>query len=74
MAGLMFLSASLRRCSFCSCPPTGLGADVNLVAPCVQRLKASGLPVTKLWADRAMFSAAYEALLAVNGMNNGLWS
>jgi hypothetical protein len=40
----------------------------------VQRLKASGLPVTKLWADRAMFSAAYEALLAVNGMNNGLWS
>lgn len=50
----------------------GNPADSNLVAPCVQRLKASGLPVTKLWADRGMFSAANEALLAANGMNSGL--
>ena len=50
----------------------GNPADSNLVAPCVQRLKASGLPVNKLWADRGMFSAANEALLAANGINSGL--
>lgn len=50
----------------------GNPADSNLVPPCVQRLKASGLPVTKLWADRGMFSAANEALLAANGMNSCL--
>lgn len=50
----------------------GNPADSNLVTPCVQRLKASGLPVTKLWADRGMFSAANEAMLAANGMNSGL--
>ena len=50
----------------------GNPADSNLVAPCVQRLKASALPVTKLWADRGMFSAANESLLAANGLHSGL--
>lgn len=50
----------------------GNPADSNLVAPCVQRLKASALPVNKLWTDRGMFSAANEALLAANGLQSGL--
>lgn len=50
----------------------GNPADSNLVAPCVARLKASGLPVKKLWSDRGMSSAANEALLAANGIQSGL--
>lgn len=50
----------------------GNPADSNLVPPCVQRLKASDLPVNKLWTDRGMFSAANEALLVANGLQSGL--
>ena len=51
---------------------TVVKAPIHFPTDCVQRLKDSGLPVSKLRADRGMFSAANEALPAVNGMNSGL--
>ena len=48
-------------------------SDAKLVEPSVKRMKDDmKLPVSKLWADRGMFSAANEALLAARGIQSGL--
>ena len=48
-------------------------SDPKLVAPSVKRMKEDmQLPVSKLWTDRGMFSAANEALLAAHGIASGL--
>jgi len=48
-------------------------SDPKLVEPCIKRMKESmNLPITKLWADRGMFSAANETMLAEHGVESGL--
>lgn len=48
-------------------------SDAKLVEPTIKRLQESmKLPVKKLWADRGMFSAANEAMLATHGIQSGL--
>lgn len=48
-------------------------SDSKLVEPSIKRMKEDmRLPVTTLWADRGMFSAANEALLAAQGIMSGL--
>lgn len=48
-------------------------SDSKLVEPCIKRLLDDlNLPITRLWADRGMFSAANEAVLAARGVGSGL--
>lgn len=48
-------------------------SDSKLVEPSVKRMKEDmELPVTKLWADRGMFSKSNEAVLKAHGMESGL--
>jgi IS5 family transposase len=48
-------------------------SDSKLVEPSVKRMiEVMKLPVTKLWADRGMFSAANEAVLAAHSVQSGL--
>jgi hypothetical protein len=47
--------------------------DSKLVEPCLTRMMDDmKLPVTRMWADRGMFSAANEAVLAGRGVKSGL--
>jgi phage host-nuclease inhibitor protein Gam len=48
-------------------------SDSKLVEPSIDRLKCiMDLPLKKLWADRGMFSAANEVMLAAKGIESGL--
>jgi Transposase DDE domain len=48
-------------------------SDSKLVEPSIKRMKEDmKLPVTKLWADRGMFSKSNEAVLQAHGVESGL--
>jgi hypothetical protein len=48
-------------------------SDSKLVEPSIKRMKEGmQLPVSKLWADRGMFSKSNEAVLAAHGIESGL--